>query len=49
MKFRNFEKYTYIEMDKHRKYLEELKKYVSSTKYLPKYHIYPGHMLSQKT
>lgn len=41
MKFRNFEKYTYIEMDKHRKYLEELKKYVSSTKYLPKYHIYP--------
>lgn len=40
MKFRKFEKYTYVE-EKHKPYLEELKRFVAESKYLPKYHIYP--------
>ncbi len=40
MNFKTFEKYTYLE-DKHKLYLEELKRHVSQTNYLPKYHIYP--------
>lgn len=40
MNFKEFEKYTYLEK-KHELYLQDLKKYVSQTDYLPKYHIYP--------
>lgn len=40
MKFKTFEKYTYLE-EKHQAYLDELKEYVSQTDYLPRYHIYP--------
>lgn len=40
MKFLNFEKYTYLE-DKHKDYLKELAEFVQTSKYLPKYHIYP--------
>ena len=40
MKFKNIEKYTFVE-DKHRQYLEELSEFVKQSEYLPKYHIYP--------
>lgn len=40
MKFLNFEKYTYLE-EKHKDYLKNLADYVQSSKYLPKFHIYP--------
>lgn len=39
MKFKNIEKYTFVE-DKHRQYLEELSEFVKQSEYLPKYHIY---------
>ena len=40
MEFLNFEKYTYLE-EKHKDYLKNLADYVQSSKYLPKFHIYP--------
>ena len=40
MKFLNFEKYTYLE-EKHKDYLKNLADYVQTSKYLPKFHIYP--------
>lgn len=40
MEFLNFEKYTYLE-EKHKNYLKNLADYVQSSKYLPKFHIYP--------
>ena len=40
MQFKQFEKYTYIQ-PQHHLYLEELKHFVSKSKYLPRYHIYP--------
>ncbi|WP_455542759.1 glycoside hydrolase family 32 protein [Intestinibacter sp.] len=40
MRFKKIEKYTYVE-EKHMQYLEELKRFVADSKYLPKYHIYP--------
>ncbi|MDU1910375.1 glycoside hydrolase family 32 protein [Fusobacterium sp.] len=40
MKFLKVEKYTYLE-EKHKEYLEKLKKYVQRSKYIPKFHIYP--------
>lgn len=40
MEFKKIEKYTYVE-ETHKPYLEELSQFVSNSKYLPKYHIYP--------
>lgn len=40
MKFLKFEKYTYLE-EKYENYLKELSEFVQTSKYLPKFHIYP--------
>lgn len=40
MKFLEMSRYTYLE-EKYRDYIEELKRFVKKSEYLPKYHIYP--------